>query len=383
MERGHPCPHFLVRTGNVVTGYERSELFLHTRIIINYKRNPVTTVPGSDLIPIEHPFAIKYPYSYQHKRGEYMERKTADEYPQELLDLFHEYQHGDMNRRSFLNHAARFAVGGLTVAAIFESLRPNYAWAQTVPQDDKDLKIGYETVDSPAGNGSIKGYLARPAKGKKFPAVLVIHENRGLNPYIEDVARRLAKAGYMAFAPDGLTSVGGYPGNDEKGAAAFRQVDGKKMTEDFVAAAKWLKARADSKGKLGAVGFCFGGGMVNQLAVRLGSDLNAGVAFYGRQAGADDVPKIRASTRASPPMKRLLRPTRKSTSSLCMTASSTGFTTTPPRATMPKPPNWPGSAHSISLKRISSEPGSGAAYRVYFRYLINSTGRVKQSWLER
>jgi carboxymethylenebutenolidase len=223
-----------------------------------------------------------------------MERKTADEYPQELLDLFHEYQHGDMDRRSFLSSAARFAVGGLTVAAIFEGLTPNYAWAQTVPKDDKDLKLGYETVPSPNGNGSIKGYLARPAKGKKFPAVLVIHENRGLNPYIEDVARRLAKAGYMAFAPDGLTSVGGYPGNDEEGAAAFRKVDGTKMTEDFVAAAQWLKTRKDSKGKLGAVGFCFGGGMVNQLAVRLGKDLNAGVAFYGRQAGADDVPKIAA-----------------------------------------------------------------------------------------
>ena len=223
-----------------------------------------------------------------------MERKTADEYPQELLDLFHEYQHGDIDRRSFLRGAAKFAVGGLTVAAIFESLTPNYAWAQTVPADDKDIKVGYETVQSPAGNGSIKGYLARPAKGKKFPAVLVIHENRGLNPYIEDVARRLAKAGFVAFAPDGLTSVGGYPGDDEKGAAAFRQVDGKKMTEDFVAAARWLKGRPDSTGKLGAIGFCFGGGMVNQLAVRLGKDLNAGVAFYGRQAGADDVPKIAA-----------------------------------------------------------------------------------------
>ncbi len=223
-----------------------------------------------------------------------MERKTADDYPQELLDLFHEYQHGDIDRRLFLSSAARFAVGGLTVAAIFESLTPNYAWAQTVPKDDKDLKTGYETVPSPKGNGSIKGYLARPAKGKKFPAVLVIHENRGLNPYIEDVARRLAKAGYMALAPDGLTSVGGYPGDDQKGAAAFRTVDGKKMTEDFVAAALWLKARKDSNRKLGAVGFCFGGGMVNQLAVRLGKDLNAGVAFYGRQAGADDVPKISA-----------------------------------------------------------------------------------------
>jgi carboxymethylenebutenolidase len=223
-----------------------------------------------------------------------MERKTASDYPQELLDLFHEYQHGDIDRRTFLDRAGKFAVGGLTVAAIFEGLAPNYAWAQQVPPDDKRIKTGYETVQSPAGNGSIKGYLARPAQGKKLPVVLVIHENRGLNPYIEDVARRLALAKFVAFAPDGLTSVGGYPGDDEKGAAAFRTVDGKKMTEDFVAAAKWLKARPDSTGKLGAVGFCFGGGMVNQLAVRLGADLNAGVAFYGRQAGADDVPKISA-----------------------------------------------------------------------------------------
>jgi carboxymethylenebutenolidase len=223
-----------------------------------------------------------------------MERKAASDYPQELLDLFHEYQHGDINRRTFLDRAGKFAVGGLTVAAIFEGLTPNYAWAQQVPPDDKRIKVGYEVVQSPAGNGSIKGYLARPAQGKRLPVVLVIHENRGLNPYIEDVARRLALAKFIAFAPDGLTSVGGYPGNDEKGAAAFRTVDGKKMTEDFVAAAKWLKARPDSTGKMGAVGFCFGGGMVNQLAVRLGSDLNAGVAFYGRQPGADDVPKIAA-----------------------------------------------------------------------------------------
>ncbi|HWS89440.1 MAG TPA: dienelactone hydrolase family protein [Pyrinomonadaceae bacterium] len=223
-----------------------------------------------------------------------MERKAASDYPQELLDLFHEYQHGDIDRRTFLDRAGKFAVGGLTVAAIFEGLRPNYAWAQQVPPDDKRIKVGYETVPSPAGNGSIKGYLARPSKSGKLPAVLVIHENRGLNPYIEDVARRLALANFVAFAPDGLTSVGGFPGSDEKGAALFREVDGKKMTEDFVAAAKWLKARPDSTGRLGAVGFCFGGGMVNQLAVRLGADLNAGVAFYGRQAGADDVPKISA-----------------------------------------------------------------------------------------
>ncbi len=223
-----------------------------------------------------------------------MERKLASDYPQELLDLFHEYQHGDINRRTFLDGAGKFAVSGLTVAAIFESLKPNYAWAQQAPPDDKRIKVSYEVVQSPAGNGSIKGYLARPAQVKKLPVVLVIHENRGLNPYIEDVARRLALANFIAFAPDGLTSVGGYPGSDEKGAAAFRTVDGKKMTEDFVAAAKWLKARPDSTGKLGAVGFCFGGGIVNQLAVRLGADLNAGVAFYGRQAGADDVPKISA-----------------------------------------------------------------------------------------
>jgi carboxymethylenebutenolidase len=210
------------------------------------------------------------------------------------LDLFDEYQHGDITRRTFLDRAAKFAVGGLTVASIFESLRPNYAWAQQVAPDDKRIKVGYETVQSPEGNGSIKGYLARPAKNGKHPVVLVIHENRGLNPYIEDVARRLATSNFIAFAPDGLTSVGGYPGSDEKGGEAFRKVDGKKMTEDFVASAKWLKARSDSTGKLGAVGFCFGGGMVNTLAMRLGKDLNAGVAFYGRQAAVDDVPKISA-----------------------------------------------------------------------------------------
>ena len=223
-----------------------------------------------------------------------MERKVASDYPQELLDLFHEYQHGDITRRTFLDRAGKFAIGGLTVATIFDSLRPNYAWAQQVPANDKRIKVGYEVVQSPAGNGSIKGYLARPEKNGKRPAVLVIHENRGLNPYIEDVARRLAVADFIAFAPDGLTSAGGYPGDDEKGAAAFRNVDKNKMIEDFVAAAKWLKARPDSTGKLGAVGFCFGGGMVNQLAVRLGADLNAGVAFYGRQVAAEDVPKISA-----------------------------------------------------------------------------------------
>jgi carboxymethylenebutenolidase len=223
-----------------------------------------------------------------------MERKKASDYPQELLDLFHEYQHGDITRREFFDRAGRFAVGGVTVAALFESLRPNYAWAQQVSKEDSRLKAEYATVASPQGNGSIKGYFVRPAKASgKLPAVLVIHENRGLNPYIEDVARRFAVADFIAFAPDGLTSVGGYPGDDEKGAAAFRQVNGPKMFEDFVAAANWLKNHPECSGKLGAVGFCFGGGVVNSLAVRL-PELAAAVPFYGRQPSAEDAAKIKA-----------------------------------------------------------------------------------------
>ena len=200
-----------------------------------------------------------------------MERKKASDYPQELLDLFDLYVHGDIDRRAFLDGAKKFATGSLTALAIWESLRPNYAWAEQVPKDDARLKTERATVPSPQGNGSINGYLVRPAKAAgKLPAVLVVHENRGLNPYIEDVARRLGTEGYMAFAPDGLTSVGGYPGDDEKGGAAFAKVDKPKMAEDFVAAAQWLKARPDCTGKLGVVGFCFGGGVSNSLAVRLG-----------------------------------------------------------------------------------------------------------------
>jgi carboxymethylenebutenolidase len=223
-----------------------------------------------------------------------MERKKASDYPQELLDLFHEYQHGNITRRDFFDRAGKFAVGGVTVGMLFDSLKPNYAWAQQVPKDDARLKTSYETVPSPQGNGSIKGYFARPAKAAgKLPGILVIHENRGLNPYIEDVARRFALENYIAFAPDGLTSVGGYPGDDEKGAAAFRNVNGPKMFEDFVAAAEWLKTNPESNGRIGAVGFCFGGGIVNQLAVRL-PDLRAGVPFYGRQVSAEDAAKIKA-----------------------------------------------------------------------------------------
>lgn len=224
-----------------------------------------------------------------------MERKRASDFPQELLDLFHEYQHGDITRRTFLDRAGTFAVGGVTVAALFESLRPRYAWAQQVPKDDARIRTGYETVSSPEGNGTIRGYLARPTTAGRRPAVLVVHENRGLNPYIEDVARRFAVAGFVAFAPDGLTSVGGYPvpPDDEKAAGLFRQVDGMKMLTDFVAAARWLQARPESNGRLGVVGFCFGGGVANNLAVRM-PELGAAAPFYGRQPSAQDAATIKA-----------------------------------------------------------------------------------------
>jgi carboxymethylenebutenolidase len=227
-----------------------------------------------------------------------MERKKASDFPPELLNLFDVYVHGGMSRREFLAGAQKFAVGGLTAAALFQMLKPNYAWAVQVPPDDKRIKAEYDTVPAPQGNGRIKGYLARPANTDKLPAVLVIHENRGLNPYIEDVARRLAVANFIAFAPVGLTSVGGYPGDDEKAAALFRQVDAAKMREDFFAAAMWLKSRADSANRLGAVGFCFGGTIVNQLAVRMGPDLAAAVPFYGGQPRAEDAAKIKAPINA-------------------------------------------------------------------------------------
>lgn len=223
-----------------------------------------------------------------------MDRKKATEYPQELLDQFDLYVHGDISRREFLDRANKYAVGGVTAVAIWESLRPNYAFAQQVPKDDARIKAEYATVTSPQGNGSIKGYFARPAKpAGKLPGVLVIHENRGLNPYIEDVARRLAVANFLAFAPDGLTSLGGYPGDEEKATALFPKVDQAKMFEDFVASYGWLKARPECTGKMGAVGFCFGGTTVNKLAVRL-PDLAAAVPFYGGQPSAEDTAKIKA-----------------------------------------------------------------------------------------
>jgi carboxymethylenebutenolidase len=223
-----------------------------------------------------------------------MERKKATDYPQELLKLFDYYVHGEISRRQFLDGAAKYAVGGVTAMAIWESLRPKYALAEQVPKDDKRLKTEYATVPSPRGNGSIRGYFVRPANGTgKLPGVLVIHENRGLNPYIEDVTRRLGIANFVAFAPDGLTSVGGYPGDDEKGGELFGKVDDSKMFEDFVASAAWLKARPECTGKIGVVGFCFGGTTANRLAVRL-PDLAAAVPFYGRQPSAADAASIKA-----------------------------------------------------------------------------------------
>ena len=224
-----------------------------------------------------------------------MDRKKATDFPQELLDVFDLYVHGNIDRRAFLDRAKKFAVGGVTAAALLESLSPNFAWAEQVAANDARITTERVPVPSPQGNGSINGYLVRPAKASgKLPGVLVVHENRGLNPYIEDVARRLGTENFIALAPDGLTSVGGYPGDEDKGRELFTKVDRQKMAADFVAAARWLKGRSDCSGKIGVVGFCFGGGVSNNLAVQLGADLAAAVPFYGGQPAAADVAKIKA-----------------------------------------------------------------------------------------
>jgi len=222
--------------------------------------------------------------------------------PSEAVELYNLFIHGVISRRTFMNSLQKFAVGGITVAALAQALMPNYAQAQQVSKTDDRIKTSYETVPSPEGNGSIKGYFVRPVSADtrnetptKLPGILVVHENRGLNPHIEDVARRLALQGFMAFAPDGTTSLGGFPGDDYKGGQLFSKIDGKKMTEDMVAAAKWLKARPDCTGKIGATGFCYGGGMSNTLAVRLGADLAAAVPFYGGPPAKEDIPKIKAA----------------------------------------------------------------------------------------
>ena len=225
-----------------------------------------------------------------------MQRKQASDFDQELLDLYDDYAHSRIERREFLQRATRFAVGGLTAEAILASLSPNYALADQVAKDDPRLQASYLVYDSPQGGGTMRGYLARPKEAAgKLPGVLVIHENRGLNPYIEDVTRRLGVAGFLAFAPDALTPLGGYPGDDDQGRAMQRRRDSEKMTEDFVAAARTLAAHPECSGRVGVVGFCFGGGMANTLAVRLPETVVAAVPFYGRQPAAEDAPKIKAA----------------------------------------------------------------------------------------
>jgi carboxymethylenebutenolidase len=221
-------------------------------------------------------------------------RMTAKDFPQELLDLYDFYAHGKITKREFMNGAAKFTVGGLTAAMLLDQLSPNYALAQQVAPDDPGIVTERITYPSPNGHGEVNGYLVKPAGATgKLPAVLVVHENRGLNPYIEDVARRLGKAGFMALAPDGLTSVGGYPGNDDQGRELQRTVDGTKLMNDFFAGFEYLLKSDDSTGKVGAVGFCYGGGVVNAIAVAY-PELAAGVPFYGRQPDPADVSKIEA-----------------------------------------------------------------------------------------
>jgi carboxymethylenebutenolidase len=224
-----------------------------------------------------------------------MERKTAHDFDQDLLILFDAYVHGALDRRGFLDKATKYAVGGVTAAMLLDQLSPKFVEAQVVKPEDPRIKVQHVEYDSPKGYGKMRGYLAQPAKAAgKLPAVLVIHENRGLNPHIEDIARRLALDNFVAFAPDALFPLGGYPGDEEKAREVFPKLDQAKTREDFVAAAEWLKARPETNGKVGAVGFCYGGGMVSFLATRL-PDLAAGVAFYGSAPNADEVPKIKAA----------------------------------------------------------------------------------------
>jgi carboxymethylenebutenolidase len=222
-------------------------------------------------------------------------RLTAQDFDQELLILFDAYVHGDVDRRGFLRGAERFAKAGVTAAGLLAALSPNFAAGQQVKPEDPRLKTERVTVSSPAGYGSIKGYLARPANAgsTRLPMVLVVHENRGLNPHIEDITRRLALDGFMAFAPDALTPLGGYPGDEDKARAAFATLDQAKTREDFLASAAWLRARNDGNGKMGAVGFCYGGGVVHWLATRL-PDLNAGVPFYGNTPAPEEAAKVKA-----------------------------------------------------------------------------------------
>ncbi|ALM73313.1 TPA: dienelactone hydrolase family protein [Vibrio vulnificus] len=210
---------------------------------------------------------------------------TKQPIPQEAFDWYDEYAHGKIDRREFLNRLAGLAVLGFSVATLTEALLPDYAKAEQVSFNDPDIKASYQTFPSPKGHGEGKGYLVVPTQlTTPLPVVLVVHENRGLNPYIQDVARRLAKQGFVAFAPDALAPVGGYPGNDDQGRELQKNLDRAKIEQDFIAAAQYLKTHTLSNGKLGAVGFCFGGYVVNMLAAVMGEQLNAGVPFYGTPA---------------------------------------------------------------------------------------------------
>ncbi|MDW4551476.1 YghX family hydrolase [Defluviimonas sp. D31] len=224
-----------------------------------------------------------------------MNRLTAKDFSPELLELYDFYAHGMITKREFLDRAGKYAVGGLTAAALLSMMSPNYAMAEQVSFNDPDIRADYVTYPSPNGHGEVRGYLVRPSAAEgKLPSVVVVHENRGLNPYVEDVARRLAKAGFMALAPDGLTSVGGYPGNDDEGRELQKSVDGTKLMNDFFAAVEHMMAHEGSTGNVGIVGFCYGGGVSNAAAVAY-PELKAAVPFYGRQAAAEDVPKIKAA----------------------------------------------------------------------------------------
>lgn len=224
-----------------------------------------------------------------------MSREKASDFDQRLLDLYDDFAHGRIGRRDFMQRAAAFAAAGVTVEALLSRLSPNYAYAQQVPKDDSRIEAEMIEYSSPQGGGKIRGLLAKPAKTEgKLPTVLVIHENRGLNPYIEDVARRLAVAGFLALAPDALSPLGGYPGNDDEGRAMQAKRKPEEMTEDFIAGAKYLSKHPEGNGKVGVVGFCYGGGMANTLAVRIPDVIDAAVPFYGRQPAAEDVKKIKA-----------------------------------------------------------------------------------------
>jgi len=223
-----------------------------------------------------------------------MNRRTAQEFDQELLDLYDYYVHGQIDRRGFLERAAKFAVGGLTAAALLEMLSPQYALAAQVPREDARVTSMYLKYPSPGGSGEMRGLFARPAGATgKLPGIIVVHENRGLNPYIEDVTRRVAVAGFVAFAPDALYPLGGYPGNDDAGRTMQQKLDGKKITEDFVAATKFLHSHPDCNGSIGVTGFCFGGGMANTLAWRLPDIVKAAVPYYGGQPSAENAAKIK------------------------------------------------------------------------------------------